>query len=109
MQSLDLELRQRLAKYLAGDIDLEQLHRWLSSEVWDIESRAEPQTADTFREVDLLLAEYAHGDWTEAELKHRVAPLLTSYTVMTGEGGTRWPMSSGAVRTFTAQVELVAR
>lgn len=81
--TLDLELRERLAEYLEGTLLLKELYDWLSPAGWNIDSHA-PPAADLFHEVELLLAEYAHGDWTEEELRQRFSPLVTSYTVLIG-------------------------
>jgi hypothetical protein len=33
-------------------------------------------TAGLYHDVDLLLAEYEHGDWTEEELKQQILALF---------------------------------
>ena len=84
MQTLDLELRERLAKYLGDEITLQELYDWLTPQAWDVASRAGPRIADLFHEIDLLLSEYSHGDWDEGELKAQLAPFATSYVVRQG-------------------------
>jgi hypothetical protein len=69
--SLDYNIREQLADYLAGKISLREFEDWVFSETWDID---EIDNTDDRTPVDLVygiklrLAEFSHGDWTEAEL-----------------------------------------
>lgn len=83
--SLDLEVRSRLADSLGGKTTLEAFRQWFVLQAWNIEKRADSVTAGLVREIELLLAEYGHGDWTEAELVEKLRPFVTEYTFRVGE------------------------
>jgi len=82
---LDLEIRSRLADYLGGKAPLQDFRQWLVPEAWNVEKRVDSATASLIREIDLLLAEADHGDWTEAELLEKLRPFVTAYTFRIGE------------------------
>lgn len=82
---LDLEIRSRLADYLGGKVGLQDFRQWLLPQAWNIERRADSATASLVREIELLLAETDHGDWTEAELIEKLSPFVTAYTFRIGE------------------------
>jgi hypothetical protein len=72
----DLEIRERLAAFVAGESDPAQLEEWLHDIAWDLDT----EPARTFVATALrLLAEFANGDWTEGELSARVAALSRFY------------------------------
>lgn len=75
MSNLQLRLRRQIASYLSGKVDLPVLYRWVGELSWQIEHR-EPADADTVRAIELLLAECAHGDWNEDELKSHLRGFL---------------------------------
>jgi hypothetical protein len=80
--SLDQEIRQQLARYLAGELALADFEGWLASVSWD-------EPSELAGEVTLRIAEFTSGDWTEDELRARLQPLAPAWTtvervVMTG-------------------------
>jgi hypothetical protein len=85
MMPLDLEIRSRLAEYLGGKAHLQDFRQWLVPQAWNVEKRADSATASLIREIDLLLAECDHGDWTEAELLEKLRPFVTAYIFRVGE------------------------
>ena len=85
MPSLDLEIRAQLTRYLGGEISLQALHDWLTPRSWNIDRRSLPETAELVHTVELELSEFAHGDWTEEELKRHLRPLVSTYTVSLSE------------------------
>ena len=85
MTPLDLEIRSRLADYLGGRTGLQDLQQWVTTQAWNIEKRADSATASLVREIDLFLAEFAHGDWTDVELAEKLRPFVTAYTFRVGE------------------------
>lgn len=103
MEDLGFEIRKQVARYLAGDIGLAQFHASAMPLTWDIERRSDPSTAILGREIELLLAEAAHGDWDEHELRERLAPMVTNYVVTLGSAP-----ASGSVNTVTTTQLIVA-
>lgn len=72
--SFDLQIREQISRYCAGQIDAAALETWLSAATWDLddESRATRQLAfDALR----FTSEAAHGDWTDQELREHLGAL----------------------------------
>lgn len=72
--SLDYNIRERLADYLASKNSLREFEDWFFSETWDIDeidntdSQTPVDLANLVYVIKLRLAEFSHGDWTEVEL-----------------------------------------
>jgi hypothetical protein len=77
----ELALRTEIVRYLSGGTSIDDLRQWVTTEGWDIGNRVGPDTAALFHDVELLLAEHAHGDWTEREVRERLTPLVTTYMI----------------------------
>ncbi|MDO8475816.1 MAG: hypothetical protein Q7W02_06395 [Candidatus Rokubacteria bacterium] len=75
MGEIELGLRRLATRYLAGEVQLAVVHAWIAAEAWNIDARADAGVAQLYHDVELLLAEHGHGDWTEDELKDRLAPI----------------------------------
>lgn len=82
MPVLGLEIREQLIRYIAGDISLSVFREWFSQEAWNIDQRADIHTARMVHEIDLVLAEFDHGDWTEEEVKRHFTQLITESTAV---------------------------
>lgn len=80
MPVLGLEIREQLIRYIDGDISLHVFREWFSQQAWNIDQRADIPTARMVHEIDLVLAEFDHGDWTEEEIKRHFMPLVTENT-----------------------------
>ncbi len=72
--SLDLNLRDQLARYLTGDVSLDEFKDWLAAETWDLEQHGNPASTLAIR-VKHRLAEQSSGYCTEEDLKHMLRPL----------------------------------
>src|SRR5882762_976190 len=72
MESLDLEFRAEVGRYLRREIDIAALSEWLTSAAWNIEARATGDAAALYREAELLLSEFSHGDWDEREFRKKL-------------------------------------
>jgi hypothetical protein len=67
-------VRAQVQGYLLGTVDLVSFQKWFGPVVWRL---GEAGSADAFvRGVQLRLAEYKRGDWTEPELRTRLLDLL---------------------------------
>jgi len=80
MSVLNLEIREKLTHYISGNISLSAFRKWFSPRAWNIDQRADILTARIVHEIDLVLAEFDHGDWTEEELKRLLTPLVKENT-----------------------------
>ena len=83
-EDLGLEIRKQVARYLAAETDLSAFHSAIAPLVWNIEQRTDPASADLGREVALLLAEAANGDWNEVDLRAQLSPMVTNYVALVG-------------------------
>jgi hypothetical protein len=77
--AIDLEIRDRLARYLNGDISLHDFEDWFVPVSWDIEQIHNSKANELAGEIELRLAEFSNGDWTEAELRSKLEPLVSIY------------------------------
>ena len=66
--SLEHNIREAVLQYIAGHIQLRKFQEWLAANAWDV--RSEPgDTQRLVNDIDLLLAEFSNGHWTEQELR----------------------------------------
>jgi hypothetical protein len=66
-----------LANFLTGREDLTAFRDWFDSATWDLHTTGiETNTADLAAEVELRLAEFTNGHWSEVELRRKLQPLL---------------------------------
>lgn len=71
LEELDLEIFRYLAAYLAGEISLEQFRDWFDASAWQSEKSSD-EAAQVTSTVELRLAEYSNGHWTENELREQL-------------------------------------
>jgi hypothetical protein len=74
----DQEIRARIRAYTNGSLSAAALEDWLENESWDdstLSASVQQLANDTLR----LLAEFGHGDWTEAELVEQLGLLSRVY------------------------------
>lgn len=76
---LQAEIRQQVGRYLSQQIPIRELWSWTQEHFWDIDNREASETARMAHDVELLLFETAHGDWTEHELREKLRPVVSRY------------------------------
>ena len=81
MPLIDTQIRRRLSEYIAGDMTLKKFAAWFAPVVWGIDS-APAGSQDLAYELELRLAEYSNGDWTEAELRRLFRSVLMTQVVV---------------------------
>lgn len=90
LHSLDYNIREQLADYMAGKLSLREFEDWFFPETWDIDEieNADNQTSTNLANlvygIKLRLAEFSHGDWTEVELRSMLLSILEKYVVVIG-------------------------
>lgn len=82
--TLDFNIRQQLADYLAGKISLRQFEDWFFAETWDSDEAENQILANFVYSIKLRLAEFSHGDWTEAELRSMLLSILEKHEIVVG-------------------------
>ncbi len=74
--SLDFNIRERLATYLAKEISLREFEDWFFPEAWDVDQLGDLALTNLVYGIKLRLAEFSHGDWTENELRSLLRPFI---------------------------------
>jgi len=90
---LAIQIRLSLSQYLAEELTLKQfLRRYLPV----LATASTDGPADELvHEIYVRIAEYTNGDWTEAELREILAPIVRTYVVA-------WPDQGPRVQTGTS-------
>jgi hypothetical protein len=79
--SLDLEIRDWLARYLAGDISLRAFRDWFMPATWNVHQTGNVEAIDLTGEIGLRIAELTSGHRTELDVRFLLLPLVQRYTV----------------------------
>jgi len=80
-RALDIEIRDRLASYLVGEISLQDFEHWFVPSSWNIVQSKNQAAVNLVYEIELWLAEYSDGFWSEDELKDQLRPLVENYRI----------------------------
>ena len=71
--SLELQIREAITQYIAGRASLREFQEWFAPRTWDIDSLVQDgEVRKLINEIELLLAEFSNGHWTERELKNKL-------------------------------------
>jgi hypothetical protein len=79
--SLDFNIRERLASYLAKEISLRTFEDWFFPETWDVDQLGDFALMNLVYGIKLRLAEFSHGDWTENELGSLLRPFIEKFDI----------------------------
>ncbi len=100
--SLEFNIHEKLAEYLAGEILLRDFEDWFFSETWDIDQMDNPTLVNLVYGIKLSLAEFSNGDWTEAELRSMLRPFLEKYVVVDSQPVIQYGTSNISCRVTTS-------
>ena len=92
--SLDFNIRERLASYLANEISLSEFEDWFFPETWDIDQVDNLDLLNLVYGIKLRLAEFSNGDWTEDEFRSRLRPFIEQYVTVPSQSQIRYGTSS---------------
>lgn len=95
---LDLDIRRDLGRYLRNEITLDELTRQLASATMDAEQTGSPVAADLLYEIQLRLAEFTDGFWTESDLRAMFASLAGSVDLVSPGLSRVWSHSESQAR-----------
>jgi hypothetical protein len=84
-RSLEFNIHEKLAEYLAGEITLGDFEDWFFPETWDIDQTDNLALINLVYGIKLSLAEFSSGDWTEAELRSILRPFLEKYVLVASQ------------------------
>ena len=73
------EIRGWLARYLAGEIPLEEFEDWLVQQIWNMQEGSPEAAQKLASAIELRLAEHSSGHLTEEELQREFRSFVTSY------------------------------
>ena len=79
---LGFELQDQIVRYLAGRISLREFRNWFDSASWNIEIGPDSRVYAMFAEIELRLAEFSSGHWTEEELQGQLKKLLPNHSIL---------------------------
>jgi len=65
-------LNNKLSDYIAGRVSLSEFVVWFVPTYWNIDSINEKELSQIVYKIELELAEYTYGHWTEDELKEHL-------------------------------------
>jgi hypothetical protein len=95
--SLETVIREQLTRYLSGEISLQEFQRWFISTTWDVEQSNDLAAEELAQAIELRLAEYTNGDWTEQELRGWLRSLVFVLTITFGVQITVYPSSNTVI------------
>lgn len=75
----DLEIRAALVRFLDREISLAEFEDWFVPVAWNIEKTGNREAIELAAEIELRLAEFTSGHWSEDELRKILAPLVGVY------------------------------
>lgn len=85
------KVREAVMRYIAGLVSLRQFQEWFASQTWNVDPVAEAgDLRQLVNEIDLLLAEFSSGHWTEQELKDKLREYRRVVQPMKDLGGVLW-------------------
>ena len=79
--ALDIEIREQLARYLVGEISLQEFEDWFVPASWNVVQSKNMSAIYLVYEIELWLAEFSDGFWNEDELKEKLLPLVNNYKI----------------------------
>lgn len=89
--SLEHKIREAARQYIAGLVSLRQFQEWFASQTWNVDPVAEAgDLRQLVNEIDLLLAEFSSGHWTEQELKDKLCEYRRVMQPMKDLSGILW-------------------
>jgi len=75
----EIELRRELGRYLKTQCSLKEFEDWFVPRSWNFNQNSNPSLQRLVSEIELSMAEFNNGDWTDHELRQQFGNLLTNY------------------------------
>lgn len=88
---LDIEIRERLARYLASEISLREFEDWFVPASWNVHLSGNEEAAQLTYDIEAVLLQASTERWPEERVKKKLAPFVEHYAVTLGE---RFPLTS---------------
>ncbi len=107
------DIRRALTDYLDGRTSLREFDHWFVPATSDLEQAVDPAAYDLAGEIDLRLAEYNRGHWTENELRTVLRPLIERTPVvlvsLRDTSTVPIPVTASSIRSVNQQFALARR
>lgn len=103
---LDLDIRSQLSRFLAGHISFTDFEDWFVPVAMDVEQSGNSAAISLAHLIELRLAEFSDGYWTEQELKHDLGPQGNLTEILISDVPRQWTGSSGAFMRTSLAVAL---
>ena len=91
---LDRQIRERLVRYVRGEMTLRDFNRWFMPATWNVHQTADMATRRLVGAIGLALAELSVGHATEAEVQDELRALIGNEEDSTATG--QFPLSRTA-------------
>ena len=75
----ELEIRKRLARFLANELSLDDFEDWLVQGSWNAHREGEGPAQQLAYAIELRLAEHSSGHLSLQELRDELAPFVKQY------------------------------
>ena len=99
-EKAELQIYDQLARYVGGEISLKDFRDWFDSSTWDqFRSPGHEDAFELAAEIELRLAEFSNGHWSESDLRDKLKSLLRTAIRSDqtwGELGSRYRTSSAS-------------
>lgn len=73
---IDSQVQEQLAQCLAGNLSLREFQIWFAATAWALGREDDTTAHPLAHAVELRVAEYTSGDWSEDELRAALSALL---------------------------------
>lgn len=70
--SIDEQIRKAVMDYIAGRKSLRRFQEWFARKTWNLQ--ADPDLIQMVNQIELRLAEFSNGHWSEEELREKLQP-----------------------------------
>lgn len=77
----EFELRQELGRYLKNQCTLKDFEDWFIPRSWNFNQNSNPSLQKLVAQIELSLAEFSNGDWTEKDLRQQLRISMTNYEI----------------------------
>lgn len=75
-------IREKLAAFLAGHVDLEEFEDWFVQTTWNVHQAGDESEKQLVYAVELRLSEHSAGHLTEADLRGELLPFVQQYSAV---------------------------
>ena len=102
----EFELRQELSRYLKGQCTLKDFEDWFVPRSWNFNQDTNPSLQKLVSQIELSIAEFSNGDWTEKELRQEFGIFMTNYEIYYHPFGGEMPPETFSTHTGTGSSAL---